>query len=355
LAAIDGQKAAIGELAQEVLEARALFPASSLADLYDPIAMPPKLLKAHQSLDRAVMKLYGVPVGKTTEVVQSIETRHPWFSGHGNWAIEVKFYDEPDVTYFYGVENEKIVFSKAEGDAPDNKPYKYLFDFQENAEKMDTPLPAAYSYFADEKNAIIIGIGDQAMGTYALQVYGTSDGGKTWSLRTENESGFIAVNIAAEYLFLSLDVGFIQNPGKGGDYSRLLMTTNGGKTFDEIHMVYDALISPANGVVSIHKNEVYDYIELPTFENGGLTVAVSQGADGDFNGGKTALEYQSLDMGETWKFVGETKRAQTPEAHARAICRSSPLGSTATHCSVPFSYSRQPIPENTPRHQMGEQ
>jgi len=53
------QKATIEKLAQGVLDARAKFPESSLADLYDPLAMPPELLKAHRELDKAVMKLYG--------------------------------------------------------------------------------------------------------------------------------------------------------------------------------------------------------------------------------------------------------------------------------------------------------
>ena len=56
--ATDNQKATIEKLAQAVLDARAKFPDSSLADLYDPLTMPPELLKAHQSLDRAIMKLY---------------------------------------------------------------------------------------------------------------------------------------------------------------------------------------------------------------------------------------------------------------------------------------------------------
>jgi len=55
----DEQKATIENLAQSVLDARAVFPESSLADLYDPNFMPPELLKTHQNLDRAVMKLYG--------------------------------------------------------------------------------------------------------------------------------------------------------------------------------------------------------------------------------------------------------------------------------------------------------
>jgi hypothetical protein len=41
------------------LDARANYPDSSLADLYDPLSMPPDLLKAHKALDKAVMKLYG--------------------------------------------------------------------------------------------------------------------------------------------------------------------------------------------------------------------------------------------------------------------------------------------------------
>jgi hypothetical protein len=52
------QKATIENLAQAVLDARAKFSDSSLADLYDPLTMPQVLLKAHQALDRAVMKLY---------------------------------------------------------------------------------------------------------------------------------------------------------------------------------------------------------------------------------------------------------------------------------------------------------
>jgi len=52
------QKAAVELAAQGVLDARAQFPGSSLADLYDPLTMPPALLKAHQVLDKAVDKCY---------------------------------------------------------------------------------------------------------------------------------------------------------------------------------------------------------------------------------------------------------------------------------------------------------
>ena len=53
--------------AQEILDARALYPDSSLADLYDDLTMPPELRTAHQKNDRAVMEAYGMDIGKTTE------------------------------------------------------------------------------------------------------------------------------------------------------------------------------------------------------------------------------------------------------------------------------------------------
>lgn len=56
--ATDQQRAKIRALAQDVLDARAQFPQSTLADLYDIDAMPPQLRKAHRNLDAAVDKLY---------------------------------------------------------------------------------------------------------------------------------------------------------------------------------------------------------------------------------------------------------------------------------------------------------
>ena len=42
-----------------ILDARALYPDCSLADLYDELTMPPELRKAHQANDKAVMQAYG--------------------------------------------------------------------------------------------------------------------------------------------------------------------------------------------------------------------------------------------------------------------------------------------------------
>jgi len=66
--ATDEQKKVIEKLAQKVLDVRALFSKSSLADLYDPLSMPPELLRAHRELDGAVMRLYGFSVTGMSEV-----------------------------------------------------------------------------------------------------------------------------------------------------------------------------------------------------------------------------------------------------------------------------------------------
>ena len=61
------QKAKIEQTAQAILDARALYPEASLADLYDELTMPPELRKAHQANDRAVMQAYGMPIKETDE------------------------------------------------------------------------------------------------------------------------------------------------------------------------------------------------------------------------------------------------------------------------------------------------
>ena len=61
------QKAKIEQTAQGILDARTLYPDSSLADLYDELTMPPELRKAHQQNDKAVMQAYGFDIKTTTE------------------------------------------------------------------------------------------------------------------------------------------------------------------------------------------------------------------------------------------------------------------------------------------------
>ena len=67
------QKEKIEQTAQEVLDARKLYPDSTLADLYDPNTMPAELTKAHEKLDKAVKAAYGNKgFGNEEEIVASL-------------------------------------------------------------------------------------------------------------------------------------------------------------------------------------------------------------------------------------------------------------------------------------------
>ena len=67
----------ISKTAQAILDARALYPDCSLADLYDEATMPPELRKAHQANDKAVMKAYGYAPSMTEpEIVADLMKRY---------------------------------------------------------------------------------------------------------------------------------------------------------------------------------------------------------------------------------------------------------------------------------------
>lgn len=67
------QKQKIAGTAQAILDARVLYPDSSLADLYDPLTMPTELHKAHDANDHAVLRAYGLkPSSSESEIIQKL-------------------------------------------------------------------------------------------------------------------------------------------------------------------------------------------------------------------------------------------------------------------------------------------
>ncbi|MBR5523198.1 MAG: class I SAM-dependent DNA methyltransferase [Akkermansia sp.] len=74
--ASEAQQEKIADLAQGVLDARELYPDSSLADLYDPLTMPPELVAAHRKLDAAVEKAYGRSFADDAERVAFLFERY---------------------------------------------------------------------------------------------------------------------------------------------------------------------------------------------------------------------------------------------------------------------------------------
>lgn len=81
----------ISETAQWILDARALYPDCSLADLYDEVTMPPELRKAHQANDRAVMKAYGFEPSLTEpEIVAKLMDRYQKLAEKANTPTAAK-------------------------------------------------------------------------------------------------------------------------------------------------------------------------------------------------------------------------------------------------------------------------
>lgn len=76
------QKEAVEKAAQAVLDARAQFPNSSLADLYDPNTMPPALVKAHSALDKAVDLCYrSQPFGSEAKRIEFLFELYEKYTG----------------------------------------------------------------------------------------------------------------------------------------------------------------------------------------------------------------------------------------------------------------------------------
>lgn len=85
------QKEKIEKTAQSILDARNKYPESTLADLYDSLAIPSELRKAHENNDKAVLELYGLSKDSTEE--QMVELLFKLYdakiSGNNNTNLEL--------------------------------------------------------------------------------------------------------------------------------------------------------------------------------------------------------------------------------------------------------------------------
>lgn len=78
--ATEKQKATIEMTAQKILDVRTKYPQATLADLYDALAMPVELRRAHEENDAAVMAAYGFGEGMTeAEIVAALMTMYQKF------------------------------------------------------------------------------------------------------------------------------------------------------------------------------------------------------------------------------------------------------------------------------------
>ncbi len=147
---------------------------------------------------------------------------------------------------------------------------------------------------------------------YEVRELDSVGGDAVWEINRTIDNGTrtlkmntITVTTPSKIKFFENGLGFIEKPtsiycGKAD----LLVTHDFGKTFEKVEFPEGTFsLSDPNGK---KWEECYDYFYLPTKEEDGtLTVLVSGGYEGGYNGGKTRAKYISNDNGYTWKFVSE--------------------------------------------------
>ena len=137
-----------------------------------------------------------------------------------------------------------------------------------------------YMHFVNKQIGYVVNILDVAMQSSLVSLEKTVDGGATW-----NEVSNIEMKINSKIEFVTENIGFYTKPRAGEKDSELYMTSDAGKTWHKVDVL---------------QSEIYDYYNLPESDGQNLKLVISQGSDGDYNGGDYK-EYYSDDYGTNWK------------------------------------------------------
>lgn len=156
-----------------------------------------------------------------------------------------------------------------------------------------------YINFTDAKNGVAVIAYNQNNHEENSMILITQDGGETWR---KNNNGKI-FNIVRSALFVDNNVGFINYEYQNGMESNLYMTTDGGESFTPVILNAQQFEDPST---KLSWNSVYKDIQLPYLNDQGyLILLVTQGKNGDYNGGDSVAKYESTDNGRSWKYMGE--------------------------------------------------
>lgn len=200
----------------------------------------------------------------------------------GDFSQMIKGYEDSQ----YQISKEKTVFFYDKGEE------RFLV-YSDNMGKSWNTVEIAKDYSIESIQFVTKDIGymlkfyDVAVGTAWGRISETIDGGKTWTdifygIGENDEKVF---SRGSQIKFINENVGFLTMSTTMGTYQQLYITRDGGATFEELKII---------------DSSIYDFYELPTFEDGIIKVEINQGSDGDYNGGDYK-EYYSKDYGKTWE------------------------------------------------------
>lgn len=127
-----------------------------------------------------------------------------------------------------------------------------------------------------------------------IDIEKSTDGGKTYISQTKEG---ITIHNGAEFMFINENTGFINDPGlagTGGENTGFLVTTDGGKTFNEANIIHSDNIEEKNLIVK----------GVPYIEDGKLKVVIYT-LNHSKSPERTYYEFTSNDNGVTWEFYKE--------------------------------------------------
>lgn len=152
----------------------------------------------------------------------------------------------------------------------------------------------------NEKIGYKIVIEDRAMGINYIGIYKSEDSGETWKV-LELDQNTSTVRDTAKFKFLENGIIFILNSKEYDNKADLLVSKDEGKTFTKI--------SYPKANIDMHGLNFYDVFDtpsIPKIEEDKLTLNVTQGADGDYNGNSICV-YEGQLSTLDFTFVKEIK------------------------------------------------
>ena len=185
----------------------------------------------------------------------------------------------------YQISEEKIIFYYTK----DDKRYLVYSDDEGeswNTTEIENKSSIECLQFVNSKVGYMLKFEDVALGGQAFgELCKTEDGGINWTNIYygigDDEKNF---RTSSQFRFINEKIGFLSMPSVSGESSKMYITKDGGYSFNELE---------------ITKSNIYDYYNLPTVENEKIYIKISQGSDGDYNGGDYKI-YFSNDNAERW-------------------------------------------------------